>query len=451
MAQKNTIIIDGKEFILDYVNGRIYRDIALIPEGTPGYFPMKGEEEYPFRKIKNELYFQMGKKFYKILNNKDVSEITKAEYDENNEYILINRNINDSNVVKNYKDYVIAIIIEEIMQDRYNQKRSISVLNIALISRFSQILNPKINLDVDNLVRKIMLELPAWIKRDKKKKHIKEAYDKIVQEDREFIRLLLDSIYESNKGNFDALYDSLLEQHLPRKDNPNKEETKKIKREKHEVKLTLPARGARLAPPVSTVLGPTKIDIHKFCKDFNEWSKNLEGKVEFGVVVYDDLSYDILTKEEMEHRRMVGIVALLKLLYDPIRVQLDDDKSLINDEQKNPISIIRQKLETLYKESGGNPTGGEIIPIEELDCAIGKGRDLHFNQNEICYYDEKGFIHIKGTEENFVSKSHVQLKGKNLVVLADIKEGSEEFKYLSNIIKKIDSILQPQNKTHPSK
>lgn len=65
MAQKNTIIIDGKEFVLDYVNGRIYRDIALISEGTPGYFPMKGEEEYPFRKIKNELYFQMGKNFTK--------------------------------------------------------------------------------------------------------------------------------------------------------------------------------------------------------------------------------------------------------------------------------------------------------------------------------------------------------------------------------------------------
>lgn len=432
MSLKNTIIIDGKEFIIDYVNGRIYRDIALIPEGTPGYFPMKGEEEYPFRKIKNELYFRMGKKFYKILNNKDVSEITKAEYDENNKYILINRNINDSNVVKNYKNYVIAIIIEEIMQDRYNRKRLIPVSRVGLISSTLKRLNPKENSGVGNLTKQIMLKLPTWIKRDKMKKHIKEAYDKIVQEDGEFIKLLLDDIYENNKDYFDNLY-------------------KLLREEKHIVKLTLPAGKATPAPPVSTVLGPSKINIHKFCEDFNEWSKDLEGKVEFGVVVYDDLSYDILTKEEMEHRRMVGIVASLKLLYDPIRVQLDDDKSLINDEQKNPISIIRQKLETLYKESGGNPTGGEIIPIEELDCTIGKGRDLHFNQNEICYLDEKGFIHIKGTEENFSSKSHVQLKGKNLVVLEDIKEDSEEFKYLSNIIEKIDSILQPPNKQRPNK
>lgn len=389
------------------------------------------------------------------MNNKDVSEITKAEYDENNKYILINRNINDSNVVKNYKNYVIAIIIEEIMQDRYNQKRSISVSMVGLINSTLKRLNPKINSDVGNLTKQIMLKLPGWIKRDKKKKHIKEAYDKIVQEDREFIRLLLDSIYESNKGNFDALYNSLLEQHLPRKDNPNKEETKKIKREKHEVKLTLPARGARPAPPVSTVLGPSKININKFCKDFNEWSKNLEGKVEFGVIVYDDLSYDILTKEEMMRRETTELGALLSLnpgafknLYDPSNGLSEGDNI---EKEINPISIIRQKLETLYNESGGNTTGGEIIPIEELDCAIGKGRDLHFDQNELNYYAEEGFIHIKGTEEEFPSKSHVQLKGKNLVVLADIKEGSEEFKYLSNIIKKIDSILQPQNKHRPNK
>lgn len=436
MAQKNTIIIDGKEFVLDYVNGRIYRDIALIPEGTPGYFPMKGEEEYPFRKIKNELYFQMGKKFYKILNNKDVFEITKAEYDENNKYILINRNINDSNVVKNYKNYVIAIIIEEIMQDRYNRKRLIPVSRVGLISSTLKRLNPKENSGVSNLTKKIMLELPAWIKRDKKKKHIKEAYDKIVQEDREIIKLLLDDIYENNKDYFDNLY-------------------KLLREEKHIVKLTLPAGKATPAPPVSTVLGPSKINIHKFCEDFNEWSKALEGKVEFGVVVYDDLSYDILTKEEMMHRETTELGTLLSLnpgafknLYDPSNGPSEGDNI---EKEINPISIIRQKLETLYKESGGNPTGGEIIPIEELDCFIEKGRDLHIDQNEICYYDEKGFIHIKGTEENFVSKSHVQLKGKNLVVLADVKEESEEFKYLSNIIKKIDSILQPQNKHRPNK
>ena len=434
ISQKNTIIIDGKEYIIDYVKGEICRYIELIPEGTPGYFPTKGEEYYPFKKIKNELYFQMGKKFYKILNNKDVFEITKEEHDENIKYIIINRNINDFNVVNHYKNYVIAIIIEEIMQDRYNQKRTISDSRVGLINSTLKMLNPKENLGVRHLTKLIMLELPEWIKRDKEKKYIKEAYDKIVQEEK--IKLLLDDIYTNNKDYFDTLY-------------------KLLREEKHIVKLTLPAGKARPAPPVSTVLGPSGINIHKFCKEFNEWSKDKEGNVELGVIIYDDLSYAILTREEMKHRKNKELSTLLSLrpeafkrLYDPTEVTSEDDNL---EKEINPISIIRQKLETLYIEFGGNPTGGEIIVIEELDCTIGKGRDLHFDQNELKYYAEEVFIHIKGTKEEFPSKSHIQLKGKDMVVLSEIKEDSEEFKYLSNLIKKIDSILEPENKKHPNK
>lgn len=42
----------------------------------------------------------------------------------------------------------------------------------------------------------------------------------------------------------------------------------------------------------------------QICEDFNEWSKDMEGIVEVGVVVYSDLSYDLLNKEQyLEYKR----------------------------------------------------------------------------------------------------------------------------------------------------
>lgn len=439
MSNKNTLIIEGKEYSINYINGTISRTLILIQEGTPGHLPMNGTEIYPFKKIKNEIYFEMGKKFYKVVNKKDVLEISKEEYDEIKKYIIPNKNVNDSNVVKKYKNIVIDIVIKEIIKDKYNKK--ISIPQSITIIKFLNGLNLKENLYIDRLTKQIMLELPAWIKRDEIITFFKREYARIFQKDKENMRLFLDSIYENNKDYFESIYDSALES-----GQMIEERTKETKREKHQVKLTLPARGARPAPPVSTALGPSGINIHKFCADFNEWSKDLEGNVEFGVIIYDDLSYDILTKDEMNRREMAETAALFKQQYDPTYALRGTTSSLINNEQQNPISIIREKLEELYSLYGGNPTGGEIIAIEELDCAIGKGRDLHFDQNELSYYAEEGFIHIKGTKDNFSSRSHIQLTGKNIVVLADIKEGSKEFEYLSNVIKKIDSILQDNKK-----
>ena len=67
---------------------------------------------------------------------------------------------------------------------------------------------------------------------------------------------------------------------------------------KAEVMLTLPAKNATPKPPVGTVIGPSGINLIKFCDDFNEWSKDYEGNVEIGVIIYNDLSYNILTKEQ---------------------------------------------------------------------------------------------------------------------------------------------------------
>ena len=52
------------------------------------------------------------------------------------------------------------------------------------------------------------------------------------------------------------------------------------------------------------MLGPACVNLERFCEDFNEWSKDMEGIVEVGVVVYSDLSYDLLNKEQyLEYKR----------------------------------------------------------------------------------------------------------------------------------------------------
>ena len=68
-----------------------------------------------------------------------------------------------------------------------------------------------------------------------------------------------------------------------------------MKEVKYALNLKLPAKKATPAPPVGPSLGPSNINLIKFCDDFNNWSKNLQGEIEFGVLIYDDLSYDILS------------------------------------------------------------------------------------------------------------------------------------------------------------
>lgn len=338
MSQKNTLIIDGKEFVFDYGSGTIYRDITLIPEATPGYLPLKGKETYPFKEIKNEIYFQIGKKFYKVVNKKEVLEITQEEYDEMKNYITINKNLNDPKVVQSYKHYVMAIVISEIIQEKYNKKISISVSAKELISRFIARFNPKINLDVDNLTRQIISILPKWINKDEKSKHIKEAYDEIVQEDKDNIRILLDNIYESSKDIFNAIYNSLLEE-------------------------------------------PIIEEIKRSSEDYN----------------------------------------------------------------LNPIRTIRQKLLDLYFLYNDDKKGGILIPIEDLNCLIYKGQELHFDQNQIYYSDSEGIIKINGTENEFVSRSQVQLTGKDEVRFDSITEPSVELQFLNNVIAKINTVLKDKN------
>ena len=73
---------------------------------------------------------------------------------------------------------------------------------------------------------------------------------------------------------------------------------KKEKEIKYDMILKLPAGNALPKPQVSTVIGPSGISLADFCEEFNKWSKDMQGIVEFGVIIYNDSNYRFLTKEE---------------------------------------------------------------------------------------------------------------------------------------------------------
>lgn len=52
------------------------------------------------------------------------------------------------------------------------------------------------------------------------------------------------------------------------------------------------------APPVGLVLSPLGVNTKEFCTNFNKWSKDFSGVIEVGIIVYDDLSYKFLIKEQ---------------------------------------------------------------------------------------------------------------------------------------------------------
>lgn len=89
-----------------------------------------------------------------------------------------------------------------------------------------------------------------------------------------------------------------------------------MKSVKYVTEMKLPAKKATPAPPVGTILGPSGINLVKFCDDFNNWSKDLDSEVELGVIVYDDLSYDILSKEQVVQFKSAQLNESLSFLYN---------------------------------------------------------------------------------------------------------------------------------------
>ena len=64
-----------------------------------------------------------------------------------------------------------------------------------------------------------------------------------------------------------------------------------------QIKLYVPAGQANPAPPVGPALGQHGINIMKFCKEFNEQTKNNEGLILPAVIsVYEDKSFSFIIK-----------------------------------------------------------------------------------------------------------------------------------------------------------
>lgn len=101
-----------------------------------------------------------------------------------------------------------------------------------------------------------------------------------------------------------------------------------MKKIKHALKLSLPAGNATPTPPVSTTLGLVGVNMTQFCCDFNSLTFGLSGNLEIGVLVYDDLSYNIVTKKELEKYQQTEFIESMGFLYK-------------NEHQENKSSISR--------------------------------------------------------------------------------------------------------------
>jgi large subunit ribosomal protein L11 len=62
------------------------------------------------------------------------------------------------------------------------------------------------------------------------------------------------------------------------------------------VKLEIEAGKANPAPPVGPALGQAGANIMEFCKQFNDRTKAMQGKIPVKLVVYKDKSFEFITK-----------------------------------------------------------------------------------------------------------------------------------------------------------
>jgi len=64
------------------------------------------------------------------------------------------------------------------------------------------------------------------------------------------------------------------------------------------VKLTIMAGAATPAPPVGTALGPQRIKIMDFCKEFNEKTADMKGSLIPSVItIFEDRSFSFIIKK----------------------------------------------------------------------------------------------------------------------------------------------------------
>lgn len=73
-------------------------------------------------------------------------------------------------------------------------------------------------------------------------------------------------------------------------------------------KLVIPAHEAQPTPEINITLYNSGINVNNFCTRFNEATQNMEGNIKVGIVVYNDLSYDILSPEDVEKIEQLQVI-----------------------------------------------------------------------------------------------------------------------------------------------
>lgn len=63
------------------------------------------------------------------------------------------------------------------------------------------------------------------------------------------------------------------------------------------VKIQAPAGRANPAPPIGPVLGGAGVNIMEFVQQFNERTKDMQGIIPAEISVYEDRSFDFITKQ----------------------------------------------------------------------------------------------------------------------------------------------------------
>lgn len=109
------------------------------------------------------------------------------------------------------------------------------------------------------------------------------------------------------------------------------------------LKLLINAGQANPAPPVGTALGPKKVNIQEFCKQFNDRTKDKKGPVPVLMTVYADNSFTFITKNAPTSYLIAQAIGLSKGSKAPGR----DFVGEINQAQiKQVAEIKREEMDT---------------------------------------------------------------------------------------------------------
>ncbi len=117
---------------------------------------------------------------------------------------------------------------------------------------------------------------------------------------------------------------------------------KKKKKVINQIKLQIPAGAANPAPPVGPALGQHGVNIMKFCKSFNDATKQKEGIILPVVIdVYEDKTFDFIVKNP-------PVSFLLKRAANLAKASPQAGKEIIGAVTKQQVlEIAREKMPDL--------------------------------------------------------------------------------------------------------